>query len=252
MRCPLSVVIITLNAAAQLEQCLRSCAFADEMLIVDSGSQDDTVAIAQRLGARVIFQEWLGFGPQKQFAVSQAQHDWVLCLDADEWLSITLANNIKELLTYPQHAAYRFARCNKFMGRFLHHGEGYPDPSLRLFDRRQANWSDDLVHEYVITQSHVGHVSGDLMHESGEDIGHYLDKQNRYTSLQARQLYEQGKTVSVAKLLISPLIRFVKFYLVRQGWRDGLPGLVHISIGCMNSFIKYAKLREFCRLERVG
>ncbi|WP_252346127.1 MULTISPECIES: glycosyltransferase family 2 protein [unclassified Paludibacterium] len=245
-------MLITLNAAAHLEKCLQSCQFADEIVVVDSGSHDATLEIAQRYGARTIEQAWLGFGPQKQFAVDQASHDWVLCLDADEWLSEELANNIKAILSYPQHECYHFARCNKFMGRFLRHGEGYPDLSLRLFDRRKAHWSDDKVHEYVVTNSAVGRIAGDLMHESGEDIAHYLNKQNQYTSLQARQMFENRKNVSLAKMLLSPLIRFIKFYLVRQGWRDGLPGLVHISIGCMNSFIKYAKLREFYRLEHVA
>lgn len=245
----LSVVLITRNAAQHLEKCLHSCAGFDEILVVDSGSTDQTIEIAEKNGARVIHQDWLGFGPQKQFAVKNARHDWVLCLDADEWLSIELMNNIKEILSYPQFTAYRFARCNKFMGRFLRHGEGYPDLCLRLFDRRHARWSDDLVHEYVMTDGTIGTLRGDLMHESGEDIAHYLDKQNRYTSLQARSLHARGKRVSVAKLLLSPALRFFKFYFLRQGFRDGLPGLVHISIGCMNSFLKYAKLRELYRLE---
>jgi hypothetical protein len=135
------------------------------------------------------------------------------------------------------------------MGRFLRHGEGYPDLSLRLFDRRRARWSDDLVHEYVQTDCEVGQLAGDLMHESGEDIFAYLAKQNRYTDLQADALFARGKRAGAAKLVLSPLLRFVKFYFVRQGFRDGLPGLVHIAIGCFNSFIKYAKLNERHRLE---
>jgi glycosyltransferase involved in cell wall biosynthesis len=249
MRVQLSVVLITKNAASQLEKCLQSCREFDEIIVVDSGSNDQTIEIAERFGARIVYQPWLGFGPQKQFAVNQAHNDWVLCLDADEWLSITLLNNIKEILSYPQFTAYRFARCNKFMGRFLRHGEGYPDLSLRLFNRQHARWSDDAVHEYVIADDAVGRIDGDLMHESGEDIAAYLDKQNRYTSLQAQILHRRGKKVPLAKLVFSPLLRFIKFYFFRQGFRDGLPGLVHITIGCMNSFLKYAKLRELYRLE---
>lgn len=249
MLAPFSVVLITKNAATHLETCLRSCTEVAEIIVVDCGSNDQTIEIAEKFGARVILQAWLGFGPQKQFAVDQASHDWVLCLDADEWLSIELLNNIKHILSYPQFTAYRFARCNKFMGRFLRHGEGYPDLSLRLFDRRHAHWSDDLVHEYVVAEGEVGRLDGDLMHESGEDIARYLEKQNRYTSLQAEMLHARGKRVSVGKMLLSPVLRFVKFYFFRQGFRDGLAGLVHIAIGCMNSFIKYAKLRELYRLE---
>ena len=249
MQASLSVVLITQNAALHLAKCLDSCRFADEIIVVDSGSQDDTVEIASRYGARVIHQEWLGFGPQKQFAVSQASHDWVLCIDADEWLSEKLAINIKKILSYPQHGSYRFSRCNKFMGRFLRHGEGYPDLNLRLFDRRKAHWSNDLVHEYVFTSDEIGRIDGDLMHESGEDIANYLTKQNRYTTLQAQILFARRKKISTGKLVFSPVLRFIKFYFIRQGFRDGLPGFVHIVIGCMNSFVKYAKLRELYRLE---
>lgn len=251
MQNTLSVVLITQNAASHLAKCLHSCRFADEWIVVDSGSTDETEAIAKSYGAKVIHQDWLGFGPQKRFAVSQASHDWVLCLDADEWLSDDLANEIKRLQNNPQLAAYRFARSNKFMGRFLRHGEGYPDPCLRLFDRRRANWSAHAVHEFVeVTEGAVGKLNGDLMHESGEDISLYLNKQNRYTDMQARALHARGKRSGPAQLLLSPLWRFFRFYILRQGFRDGLPGLVHISIGCINSFVKYAKLIELQRLEK--
>ena len=250
MSSALSVVLITKNAARQIAACLESCRFADEIVVVDSGSSDDTIAIAKSYNAKVIHQEWLGFGPQKQFAVQQARHDWVLCLDADEWLSPGLASEIKALPDNPQASAYRFPRSNKFMGRFLRHGEGYPDLSLRLFDRRRARWSDHAVHEYVIADGPVENLKGDLMHESGEDIALYLTKQNRYTDLQAKALFERGKKVGWPKLVFSPLLRFFKFYLLRQGFRDGVPGLVHISIGCFNSYIKYAKLIELHRLEK--
>ncbi|WP_434631756.1 glycosyltransferase family 2 protein [Chromobacterium sp. CV08] len=249
MRVAISAVLITKNAGKQLKQCLQSVDFADEIVVVDSGSSDDTLTIAAAYQAKVIHQNWLGFGPQKQFAVSQASHDWVLCLDADEYLSEELSFSIKEMLKNPQAAAYRFPRCNRFMGRFLKHGEGYPDWSLRLFDRRRARWSDDVVHEYVICDEAVEKLAGDLMHESGEDIALYLGKQNRYTTLQAEQLYARGKRAGIGKLLLSPLLRFFKFYFIRRGFLDGLPGLVHISIGCFNSHIKYAKLIELHRLK---
>ena len=249
MSVPVSIVLITLNAAQSLEKCLQSCAWAKQIVVVDSGSQDDTLLIAQRYQAKIVQQDWLGFGRQKQFAVQQADHDWVLCLDADEWLSETLVHNIQETLHQPTHQTYQLTRCNRFMGSFLRHGEGYPDRVLRLFDRRYARWSDHEVHEYVITDSKSVCLNGDLMHESGEDIQLYLAKQNRYTTLQAQQLYASGKQAGFAKLVFSPLLRFFKFYIVRQGFRDGIPGLVHIAIGCWNSFIKYAKLME---LQRQG
>lgn len=241
---PLSVVIIALNAASQIEACLKSAAFADEIVVVDSGSRDDTREIALKYGARVLHQDWLGFGRQKQFAVEQASHDWVLCLDADERVSDPLRASIVEALQAPRFQAYRIPRCNRFMGRWLRHGEGYPDWSLRLFDRRVANWSEDEVHEKVLAPSPVGSLQGDLLHESQESLAAYLEKQNRYTSLQAEELGRRGKQATFGRLVASPLLRFVKFYFLRLGFLDGVPGLVHISIGCFNSFVKYAKLHE--------
>lgn len=246
---PLSVVLITHNAAAQLPECLASVAFADEVLVVDSGSEDGTPGVAERYGARVLQKEWLGFGPQKQFAVEQAAHDWVLCLDADERISPQLAASIVRALAAPAAPVYRMARRNRFLGRWLKHGEGYPDWSLRLFDRRHARWSEDAVHEKVLpaATAGVGTLDGDLLHESAEDLARYLEKQNRYTSLAAAELHRSGRRTGIAQMALSPLVRFLKFYVLRLGFLDGLAGLVHISIGCMNSFMKYAKLMELQR-----
>ncbi len=238
----LSVVIITLNAASQLKDCLESAAFADEVVVVDAGSTDGTPALATERGARVMHQEWLGFGRQKQFAVAQAAHDWVLCLDADERVSGDLRQAIAEVLEAPRFGAYRMARCNRFLGRYLRHGEGYPDWSLRLFDRRRARWSDDTVHEQVLFEGEMGTLAGDLLHESCETLDSYLAKQNRYTTLQAEELHKRGKRGRAGQLVLSPLLRFVKFYLFRLGFLDGTPGLAHTLIGCFNSFAKHAKL----------
>ncbi|MBL8417594.1 MAG: glycosyltransferase family 2 protein [Dechloromonas sp.] len=243
-RQPLSVAIITLNAASQLAACLQSVRFADEVVVVDSGSTDGTPALAERLGARVIQHDWLGFGPQKQFAVDAAHHDWVLCLDADERVSPELQAAIEIALKSPSTAAFRFPRCNRFLGRYLRHGEGYPDWSLRLFDRRQARWSDDAVHEKVETNGRVADLTGDLLHDSAESLAAYLTKQNRYTTLAAEMALAAGKRASVGRIAFSPLVRFIKFYFIRQGFRDGLPGLIHIAIGCFNSFMKYSKMLE--------
>lgn len=251
-RQPLSVTIITLNAAAQLEACLQSAGFADEIVVVDSGSNDGTQALAERYGARVIQQSWLGFGPQKQFAVEAAQHDWVLCLDADERVTPALQATIQAALEIRQNSestvvaahAYRFPRCNRFLGRYLKHGEGYPDWSLRLFNRRHARWSDDAVHEKVVSDGPVGVLQADLLHDSAESLSTYLTKQNRYTSLAAEMALAAGKRSSLGRVALSPVVRFIKFYFIRQGFRDGLPGFVHIAIGCFNSMIKYAKMLE--------
>ena len=239
---PVSAVLITLNAASQLESCLRSLAFADEVLVVDCGSQDATLSIAQQCGARVVHQEWLGYGAQKRYAVTQAQHDWVLCVDADEQVSDALRDAIAQALVAPTAAGFEMPRRNRFLGRWLKHGEGYPDWSLRLFIRKQGNWSEHKVHEKVQVQGSVARLRGDLLHDSAEDLASYCAKQNRYTSLQAQDSFARGKRAHFAQLLLSPVLRFIKFYFFRLGFLDGAPGLVHIAIGCHNSLMKYAKL----------
>jgi glycosyltransferase involved in cell wall biosynthesis len=254
MRAPVSLVLITRNAGAQLRASLDSARFADEVVVVDSGSDDDTVQIAASFGARVIVQPWLGFGRQKQFAIEHASHDWVLCLDADEALTPELAAAIRAVFasSVPEAgpAAYTLARRNRFLGRWLAHGEGYPDWTLRLFDRTHAGWSNDEVHEAVLTTVEVGRLTGDLLHDSAEDIGTYLAKQNRYTSLHAEALFKQGIRAGYSRLFLSPLARFLKFYFLRAGFLDGGPGFAHIVIGCCNTFQKYLKLIELGRGEK--
>ncbi len=238
----LSVTIITLNEESRIEKCINSVSFADEIIVVDSGSSDRTVEIANKAGARVIHKGWLGYGRQKQFAVEQATNDWVLCLDADEWLSPELSQSIQKVLERrPVFSAYQFPRRNRFMGRWLRYGEGYPDWSLRLFDRNHASWSEDEVHEKVVPDGDVGKVSGDLMHESEETMKQYLEKQNNYTTLQAQTITDHSRIAIIARMVISPIVRFIKFYFMRFGILDGIPGLAHILIGCRNSFMKYKK-----------
>ena len=242
---PLSLVVITRDAAADIADCVASASFAADVLVVDSGSRDDTVELARRSGARVIEREWMGFGPQKQFAASQATNDWVLCIDADERVSPALAASIAALFAEgsPRACAYAIARRNRFLGCWLAHGEGYPDWTIRLFDRRRARWSDDVVHERVIANGPVKRLAGDLMHASAESLDAYIAKQNRYTSLQAAALYANGSKAGAMHLALSPLARFVRFYVLKLGFLDGAAGFAHIAIGAFGSFLKYAKLR---------
>jgi glycosyltransferase involved in cell wall biosynthesis len=268
---PVSAVLIVKNAARELPACLASVSFCAEMLVVDSGSTDATVAIAEAAGARVIRSHWRGFGAQKQFVVEQAAYDWVLCIDADERVSDRLRQSLCAVFAVPQgdfpetdsklrgvpkgdwlrgvspapsFSAYRCARRNRFMGRYLRHGEGYPDWVVRCFDRRHARWSDDVVHEKVMVAGDkaVATLAGDLLHDSAESIENYLAKQNRYSTLAAEAAIAQGKRAHVGNLLLSPWVRFIKFYFLRLGLLDGLPGLIHILIGCGASFAKYVKM----------
>ena len=251
---PLSLVIITRDAAHELADCLASAAFAAETIVVDSGSSDDTAAIAARLGARVTEHAWEGFGPQKNFAVGQAAHDWVLCLDADERVTPELAAAIRALFVAgtPAAAGYTIARRNRFLGRWLAHGEGYPDWNIRLFDRRRARWSSDLVHEKVVADGPVEKLRGDLLHASAESIDAYIDKQNRYTTVQAAAMHARGQRASAGQLVLSPVVRFLRFYVLRLGFLDGAAEFAHIAIGAFASFLKYAKLRALETKGRAG
>ncbi|THB75287.1 MAG: glycosyltransferase family 2 protein [Gammaproteobacteria bacterium] len=242
----ISATIITLNEERCIRECIESLEFADEVIVIDSGSKDKTIDICLELGAKVIQQEWLGFGAQKQLAVDQTQNDWVFCIDADERVSRQLNAEITELKQQAEISpkAFNMSRCNRFLGRWLRHGEGYPDHNLRLFHKQYARWSEHTVHEHVITDEKVGLFKSDLMHESEDGIFDYLQKQNRYTTLQAEALLAKGKKGSIARMLISPVTRFIKFYFIRRGFQDGVPGLIHVLIGCVNSMTKYAKLIE--------
>ena len=246
----LSAVIITRNAAGVLDGCLDSLAFVEEIVVVDSASGDGTCELAARRGARVVQKEWQGYGRQRQYAVEQARNDWVLCIDADERVSPPLAQSIQRALVAPASPVYRMARRNRFLGRWLSYGEGYPDWSPRLFNRLNARWSDELVHEKLLYAVTPGTLDGDLLHEMPDDLPSYLERQNRYTTLAARQAYELGRSAGLGHLVMSPLVRFVKSYFFRLGFLDGLPGLLHISIGCMNNYIKYAKLIEMRQADK--
>ncbi len=247
---PLTVAVIARDAAAQIGELLASVDFADEVLVVDSGSTDGTVALARERGARVVHRDWLGFGRQKQFAVSEARHDWVLCLDVDERVTPRLAQSIRAALAGGRYKAWRMARRNRFLGAWLAHGEGYPDWTLRLFHRAHASWSNDEVHEAVLTTAEVGRLEGDLLHDSAEDVATYMAKQNRYTTLHAQALYRQGVRAGYARLFLNPLARFLKFYVLRLGFLDGGPGFAHVVIGCNNTFHKYLKLIELQKARR--
>lgn len=242
---PATATIIVRNESSNIVECINSVSFFDEILVVDSGSIDDTVAKAEQMGARVMVNPWPGFGRQRQFATENAANEWVFSIDADERVSDELRRAIEQLFANgTDRDGYQVNRRNHFMGRPLAHGEGYPDWLLRLFHRQRARWSQDPVHERVELIGRIGRIRGDLDHHSQESLDDYFHKQNMYTSLQAHIMWESGRRSSLLKLASSPTVRFIKFYIFRLGFLDGIPGLFHIAIGCFNSFAKYAKLRE--------
>ena len=240
---PVSAVVITLNEAANIRRCLESLQFCYEVIVVDSGSDDGTPEIARSMGARVVHQDWLGFGPQKHFAVEQAANDWVLCLDADEWVSDALGRSIRQLLeSSPPYFAYSMNRRNILLGRALRFGGGYPDTKLRLFDRCHAQWNEAAVHEQVETTEEVGLIDADLMHETAPSLPDAMAKWSRYAAMQAAAMHAAGKRSGWHRMVFSPPARFLKQYVLRQGFRDGLPGLALAGFSSFFCFFKYLEL----------
>jgi glycosyltransferase involved in cell wall biosynthesis len=229
----LSACIITFNEADRLADCLASLAFCDDIVVVDSGSTDATVAIARQAGARVFERPFEGFRSQKQFAVEQARFDWVLCLDADERVDDTLRASIQaeRALGFDHVAGYRFARLSNYFGRFLRHGNAYPDRVLRLFDRRRGGWRGKReVHEAASVDGPVRTLAGDLLHFPYRSLEQQLAKTQRYARMMAEHDFKRGRRASLVGLVLSPAWRFWRGYLLRAGFLDGWHGLVYAYV----------------------
>ena len=242
----LSVTIITKNEAANIGAALESVAWADELVVVDSGSTDETVGIARRYTDRVSSREWEGYGAQKNHAAGLAEHDWILSLDADERVSPELAVEIRERLARePPHPGYRIPRVASYLGRWIRSTDWYPDPQLRLYDRRRARWADVLVHESVILDGAVPlRLRGELEHHPYHDIAHHLETMNRYTTLAAQQMHRDGRHATPVDLVVQPAAAFVRNYFLRAGIRDGAVGLLVSILNSYYVFLKFAKRLE--------
>ena len=224
----LSACIITCNEADRIEACVRSLDFCDEILVVDSHSTDATRELAAGLGARVIERDWPGYRSQKQFAVEAARHDWVLCLDADERVSPRLRAEIMALRSagLTSAAGWSIPRITDYFGRFLRHGNAYPDRLVRLFDRRCGGWSGYEIHENTRVTGRIGRLHGQLEHYSYRSLHDHQTRMQRYADLMAQALYEAGRRCGLAPVLLNPQWRFVRGYLLRLGFLDGWRGLV--------------------------
>jgi glycosyltransferase involved in cell wall biosynthesis len=227
-RTGLSACIITYNEADRIEACLKSVSFCDEILVVDSHSTDGTRALARRLGARVIERDWPGYRSQKQFAIESASNDWVLCLDADERLSEPLRAEIEALRAggFAGFAGWSVPRITDYFGRFLRHGNAYPDRLIRLFDRRRGGWIGYEIHENTRVQGPVGRLHGHLEHYSYRSLSDHHLRMQRYADLMAQALYDRGKRGGLGKALVNPQWRFLRGYVLRLGFLDGWRGLV--------------------------
>lgn len=224
----LSACVITYNEADRIEACLRSLSFCDETIVVDSHSTDATRELAESLGARVIERDWPGYRSQKQFAVESASNDWVLCLDADERVSEPLRVEIEQLRDwgFAGGAGWSIPRITDYFGRFLRHGNAYPDRLIRLFDRRHGGWTGYEIHENTQVNGKVGKLQGRLEHYSYRSLTDHHNRMQRYADLMAQALYNRGKRCGLAKVLINPQWRFIRGYVLRLGFLDGWRGLV--------------------------
>ncbi|MBA3890559.1 MAG: glycosyltransferase family 2 protein, partial [Gemmatimonadaceae bacterium] len=248
-RPPLSAVLITLDAERLLADVLAALAWCDEIIVVDSGSTDRTVEIARANGARVIVHPFAGFSAQKQFAVEQAAHDWVLAIDADEIVSPELAREIQGTLgqvaagTLP-HVAFEVPRSLVFLGRLMRHGGEFRTPQLRLWNRHHGRYTPALVHERVLVEGQVGRLEGEMLHDSYAGLDDYFDKFNRYTTAAARELAARNADVGVAKVVFRFPLTFFQQYFVRGHVLNGYPGFLWALFSAMYPVVKYAKARE--------
>jgi hypothetical protein len=247
---PLTVTVITRNESAHIEACLASVDWVDERLVVDCGSTDDTVALAERAGARVIFNAWPGYAAQKNFAASQATHDWILSVDADERVTPELADEIRERLgTESTTPGYRIPRITWHLGRWFRTTDWFPDSQLRLYDRRRGRWTPRQVHESVQVDGTPGDLRHLLRHYAYRDLAHHLETMNRYTTLAAEDLFAAGRRVGATDLLVHPPAAFLRNYLLKGGISDGVPGLI---VSTMNAYYVFLKMAKVWELERAA
>jgi glycosyltransferase involved in cell wall biosynthesis len=241
----LSVIIISKNEAASIRRCIESVAWADEIIVVDSGSTDNTADICRELGAKVsVTPDWPGFGPQKNRALDLATHEWVLSLDADEWVTPELRDEILAELKNTKTVAYQMPRLSSFCGTYLKHGGWWPDYIIRLFRKSQCRFSDDLVHERVLVTGEITTLKQHLMHESMRNLDHVLGKMNAYSSAGAKMMLAQGRRSSLTTALLRGSWAFFRAYILRRGFLDGSAGFAQAVAPGEGTYYRYLKLAQ--------
>lgn len=239
----LSVIIITKNEADNIADCLDSVAFADEWIVVDSGSTDDTCRIAREKGADVVStSDWPGFGPQKNRALERASGQWVLSIDADERVTPELAAEIQAVLQQPRADGYYIARLSNFCGRWIRHSGWWPDYVLRLFRRESARFTDSLVHESVIAPAATARLTGHFLHYPYQDLESLIAKVNRYSTDGAAMMHAKGRRTGIPGIIVHSVWTFIRIYVMRRGFLDGREGFILAAVGAAGSFFRYSKL----------
>jgi glycosyltransferase involved in cell wall biosynthesis len=248
----LTVVTLTFNEERNIASCLEGVRWADQVLVVDSGSTDRTVDIAQGLASEVLQIEWKGYGQARNVALQKATCDWILWLDADERVTPELADEIRAVLREDDRsvAGYDLARRAYFLGKWIRHCGWYPGRIVRLFRRGTARFSETLVHEQLVLQGATRPLQHDLLHFTDSDLDQYFWKFNRYTTFAAQDLHAAGRRAGPADLLLRPPFMFLKMYLFKLGFLDGVHGFILCVVSSAYVFVKYAKLWDFSRSNR--
>ncbi|MBM2839344.1 MAG: waaE [Deltaproteobacteria bacterium] len=246
----LSVTIITLNEEQNILDALESVKWADEIVVVDSGSTDKTVEICKEYTDKVFYNPWPGYMAQKNLAIDKASHTWILSIDADERVTPLLASEIQEALKEPKADAYAVPRHVFYVDRWIDHSGWYPDYKIRLFRRDKAEWGGGNLHETIVVNGDVKYLKGDLLHYTFRDLAHHVNTLNNFTSVAAREYAETGKRFRLTDMLFRPFFMFFKSYILKQGFRDGLPGVIISVTAGYHVFVKYAKLWELSRTQR--
>ena len=242
----LTVTVITYNESEHIAAALDSVSWADEVIVVDSGSTDGTADIARAKATRVIVRDWPGYSDQKNFAADMASNDWVLSMDADERVTPALADEIRSLLQQgPGASGYRIKRVSRYLGRWIRSTDWFPDYQLRLYNRHAGRWNGLKIHEsFRLSQGTPGRLSGEMEHYAYRNISHHLQKIDAYTTLIADQWMADGRTTNGVAIVLHPVFAFFRNYVIRHGFTDGVAGLVISMLNSYYVFLKLAKLWE--------
>lgn len=239
----LGIAIITKNAAAHLDDCLKAVTWADQLVILDSGSADNTLEIARRYGAKIHqTPDWPGFGPQKNRCIALLDTDWILALDADEVITPELGAEIREAINAPQSDVYALPRLSNYCGRWMRHSGWYPDFVPRLFKRDSARYSEDLVHERLVFDSSPCRLQNEMLHYSFDDLDQVLAKVNSYSTAGARQRQQRGQQAGLGKAIWHGLLAFFRSYVLRRGFLDGREGFILAVSNAEGTYYRYLKL----------
>lgn len=240
----ISVTIITLNEGSNIRACLESVKWADEILVSDSGSNDKTVEICKEYNARVFFDTWLGFGKQKNLIAGRAKNNWVLNIDADERVTPDLSVEIEMALNKGEYEGYYIPRKNFFAEKWIRHCGWYPDYNLRLYRKDKGQFNERDVHEAVRIEGSMGYLQAPLEHYTYKDIGDYLRRMDRYSTLAAEEMFKNGKNTGLLDLTFRPCFTFLKMFFLQKGFLEGYNGIVLSGLYASYTFSKYAKLWE--------